>query len=144
LGDRRLRLALRGDTARAKPRLEQWQLAEWPEGEEGRTKYRLSTLPGTATLEELVATARLRRRIERDVGEQKQEVRPGHFEGRGWRGFHHHASSCIAAYTFLPAERCRFSPGPGDPRLRAPERPAGHRPRDSSRASGAAQPGLGA
>lgn len=31
----------------------------------------------------------------------KQEFGPGHFEGRGWRGFHHHASLCIAAYGFL-------------------------------------------
>ena len=29
----------------------------------------------------------------------------GHFEGRSWRGFHHHATMCIAAYGFLIAER---------------------------------------
>ena len=102
----------------SEPRAEEWLLAEWPEGESEPTKYWLSTLPGAATLEELVATAKLRWRVERDFEELKQELGLGHFEGRGWRGFHHHASLCIAAYAFLVAERCRFSPragGPGSP-----------------------------
>src|SRR5439155_16870898 len=106
------------------------------------TKYWLSTLPGTAPIEELVATAKLRWRIERDFEELKQELGLGHFEGRGWRGFHHHASLCIAAYGFLVAERCRFSPQGWRPEPEAPERPADYRPRGSSRAPGAAQPGL--
>ena len=106
----------------SEPRAEEWFLAEWPEGEEGPTKYWLSTLPETAAIEELVATARLRWRIERDFEELKQELGLGHFEGRGWRGFHHHASLCIAAYGFLVAERCRFSPRAGDP---DPEHPSG-------------------
>jgi SRSO17 transposase len=131
-----------GDTARTEPRPEEWFLAEWPEGEEEPTKYWLSTLSGTVPLEELVATAKLRWRIERDFEELKQELGLGHFEGRGWRGFHHHASLCVAAYAFLVAERCRFSPPGWRPRLRTPERPAGYRPRGSSRAPGAAQPGL--
>ena len=126
----------------SEPRAEEWLLVEWPEGEEGPTKYWLSTLPEAATLEELVAHAKLRWRIERDFEELKQELGLGHFEGRGWRGFHHHASLCIAAYAFLAAERCRFSPQGWRPRPRAPERPAGYRPRGSSRAPGAAQPGL--
>jgi SRSO17 transposase len=126
----------------AEPRAEEWFLAEWPEGESEPTKYWLSTLPEAATLEELVAAAKLRWRIERDFEELKQELGLGHFEGRGWRGFHHHASLCIAAYGFLVAERCRFSPPGWRPRLRTPERPAGYRPRGSSRAPGAAQPGL--
>jgi SRSO17 transposase len=126
----------------SEPRAEEWLLAEWPEAESEPTKYWLSTLPEAATLEELVATAKLRWRIERDFEELKQELGLGHFEGRGWRGFHHHASLCIAAYGFLVAERCRFSPPGWRPPLRAPERPAGYRPRTSSRAPRAAQPGL--
>ena len=47
----------------------------------------------------------MRWRIERDYQELKQEVGLGHYEGRGWRGFHHHATLCIAAYGFLVAER---------------------------------------
>src|SRR3954447_17070518 len=131
-----------GDTTRSEPRAEEWFLAEWPEGEDEPTKYRLSTLPEATSLEDLVATARLRWRIEHDFEELKQELGLGHFEGRGWRGFHHHASLCIAAYGFLAAERCRFSPPGWRPELEVPERPAGYRPRGSSRAPGAAQPGL--
>jgi hypothetical protein len=99
----------------SEPRAEGWFLAERPEGEKEPTRYWLSTLPETTTVEELAATAKLRWRIERDFEELKQELGLGHFEGRGWRGFHHHASLCIAAYGFLVAERCRFPPRAGDP-----------------------------
>jgi hypothetical protein len=58
----------------------------------------------------LVDLAKLRWRIERDYQELKQELGLGHYEGRGWRGFHHHATLCIAAYAFLIAERARLSP----------------------------------
>ena len=47
----------------------------------------------------------MRWRIERDYLELKQELGLGHYEGRNWRGFHHHASLCIAAYGFLMLER---------------------------------------
>jgi SRSO17 transposase len=126
----------------SEPRAEEWFLAEWPEGEKEPTKYWLSTLPEATSLEDLVATAKLRWRIERDFEELKQELGLGHFEGRGWRGFHHHASLCVAAYGFLVAERCRFSPPGWRPEPEARERPAGYRPRGSSRAPGAAQPAL--
>src|SRR4051812_26652586 len=131
-----------GDTARSAPRPEEWFLAEWPEGEEEPTKYWLSTLPEATAIGDLVATAKLRWRIERDFEELKQELGLGHFEGRGWRGFHHHAGLCIAAYGFLVAERCRFSPPGWRPEPEVPERPAGYRPRGSPRAPRAAQPGL--
>ena len=49
-------------------------------------------------------------RIERDYQELKQEVGLGHYEGRGWRGFHHHATMCIAAYGFLISERETIPP----------------------------------
>ena len=58
----------------------------------------------------LVDLAKLRWRIERDYQELKQELGLGHYEGRGWRGFHHHATLCIAAYAFLIAERARLPP----------------------------------
>ena len=73
----------------------------------------------------MVELAKLRWRIERDYQELKQELGLGHYEGRGWRGFHHHASLCIAAYGFLVAERClsplaAASPGGGSGHLRHP------------------------
>ena len=112
-------------------RAEEWLLIEWPESEKEPTKYWLSTLPAATGIEELVATAKARWRIERDFQELKQEIGLGHDEGRGRRGFHHHASLCIAAYGFLVAERCRFPPERRFDRdqLPAPAVPAGFRSR---------------
>jgi hypothetical protein len=91
-------------------RSEEWLLIEWPEGEKEPTKYLLSTLAESIELPELVRIAHLRWRIERDFQELKDELGLNHFEGRTWRGFHHHAALCIATYGFLVAERSRFSP----------------------------------
>ncbi|TAN07876.1 MAG: IS701 family transposase [Rhizobiaceae bacterium] len=103
-----------------RPRPEEWLLVEWPEGDAEPLKYWLSTLPAGRPLHDLVATAKLRWRIERDYRELKQELGLGHYEGRGWRGFHHHASLCIAAYGFLICEREAIPPsapaGPQDGR----------------------------
>jgi SRSO17 transposase len=103
----RIRAAGEGTTI-AQP--EEWLLAEWPVGENEPTKFWLSTLPADIDLDAMVDTTMMRWRIERDYQELKQEVGLGHFEGRGWRGFHHHATMCIAAYAFLVSERSAFSP----------------------------------
>lgn len=105
----RLRVASR-DYNLTQPRPEEWLLVEWPEGDNEPLKYWLSTLPETTTLHDLVAATKMRWRIERDYRDLKQELGLGHYEGRGWRGFHHHASLCIAAYGFLLSERERISP----------------------------------
>src|SRR6184192_4281260 len=89
---------------------QEWLLIEWPEGEAEPTKYWLSTLAQDISFRRLVDLAKLRWRIERDYQELKQEVGIGHFEGRGWRGFHHHATLCIAAYGFLISERETIPP----------------------------------
>ena len=119
------------DQERAEPYPEEWLLMEWPKEESEPTKYWLSTLPAATTLRELVRMAKHRWIIERDYEELKQELGLGHYEGRGWRGFHHHATLCIAAYGFLLAERSRFSPSArsGDVELRTPALPADFRPR---------------
>ena len=98
------------DYWKAEPHAEEWILIEWPPGEAEPTKYWLSTMAGKTPLKALVRMAKHRWIIERDYQELKQELGLGHFEGRNWRGFHHHATLCIAAYGFLVAERTRFSP----------------------------------
>jgi SRSO17 transposase len=100
----RLRTSHR-DYWRAASRDDEWLLIEWPIGELEPTKYWLCTLPEETAVEHLVHVAKMRWRIERDYQNLKQEFGLGHFEGRGWRGFHHHASLCIAAYGFLVAQR---------------------------------------
>ena len=94
-----------GNTGKARLHPEQWLLIESPAEDGEPLKYYLSTLPEHLALNELVAQAHLRWRIERDYQELKQELGLGHYEGRGWRGFHHHASLSVAAYGFLVAER---------------------------------------
>jgi SRSO17 transposase len=119
------------DTLRSEPWPEEWLLIEWPKGAEAPSKYWLSNLPPRTALKDLVHTAKARWLIERDYQELKQEIGLGHYEGRGWRGFHHHASLCIAAYGFLVAERCLFPPQARFTarRLKAPALPKGFQPR---------------
>ena len=129
----RVRVAHR-DYEKAEPHAEEWLLIEWPRGDKEPTKYWVSTLPSTTKLTALVKMAKHRWIIERDYEELKQELGLGHFEGRNWRGFHHHATLCIAAYGFLIAERNRFSPSAraGHLGLAAPRTAPDFRPRGSS------------
>ena len=129
------------DEKRTEPRAEEWLLIEWPKGEAEPTKYWLSTLPVETKIQDLVRLAKQRWIIERDYEELKQELGLGHFEGRGWRGFHHHATLCIAAYGFLVAERSRFSPSAraGQLELSLPEAPPDFRPRGATGPQHAAQ-----
>ena len=128
----RLRPASR-DYTLTQPRAEEWLLVEWPEGDAEPLKYWLSTLAADISLEHLVNAAKLRWRIERDYQELKQEIGLGHYEGRGWRGFHHHASLCIAAYGFLISQRETIPPSaPGKAQSRSKSAvPEGYRPRGS-------------
>ena len=130
----RVRVAHR-DYNRRSVRPEEWLVIEWPEGEAVPTKYWLSTMPSETSMEMLVRLAKVRWRIERDYEELKQEFGLDQFEGRGWRGFHHHATLCIAAYGFLAAERARLSPPRPLAFLHAARLPASYRPRGSPRPS---------
>ena len=116
---------------------QEWLLIEWPEGAPRPTKYWLSTLPADISFRRLVDLTKIRWRIERDYQELKQEVGLGDYEGRGWRGFHHHATLCIAVYGFLIAERATIPPSES----RAPALfqtsalPEGYRPRGAALAA---------
>ncbi len=108
-------------------------MVEWPEGDAEPAKYWLATLPADTPIAELVANTKRRWRIERDYQELKGEIGLGHYEGRGWRGFHHHATLCIAAYGFLVAERSAFPPSAANATpIKSPEIPTNYRPRGSA------------
>ena len=94
-----------GNAGKARLRPQEWLLIEWPVEQAEPVKYILSTLPESTPLNDLVGSAYQRWRIERDYQDLKQDFGLGHYEGRGWRGFHHHASLSIAAYAFLMSER---------------------------------------
>ena len=95
----------------------EWLMIEWPGGDAAPAKHWLSTLPEDTDFTDMVDLTKLRGRIERDCQDLKQEAGLGHFEGRGWRGFHHHATLCIAACGFpisgretIPPSRPRRTP----------------------------------
>lgn len=124
-----------GNIGKARLHPEQWLLIEWPAGDADPLKYYLSTLPDDIALNDLVAQAHMRWRIERDYQDLKQELGLGHYEGRGWRGFHHHATLSIAAYGFLVTERITASKPAGAKKnfavRKVPALPADYIPRGS-------------
>jgi SRSO17 transposase len=129
----RVRPAHRDEGLKA-PRPEEWLLIEWPEDMDEPTKYWLATLPEAIAFDRLVDLVKLRWRIERDYQELKQELGLGHYEGRGWRGFHHHATLCIAAYGFLISERETIPPSGARAAAKRekPALPQGYRPRGAA------------
>jgi SRSO17 transposase len=123
------------DYWRSTLRPQEWLVMEWPEAEPEPTRYWLSNAPETAPAEDLVRLIKLRWRIERDFEELKDELGLDHYEGRSWRGFHHHGVLCMAAYCFLAAERARLSPPEPLGFLRPARLPKDFRPRGAALAS---------
>jgi SRSO17 transposase len=134
LQSRFARVRVRAAPTRGEARFgEETLLIEWPEGEAKPTKYWLTTVDRKMSFRCLVDLAKLRWRIERDYEDLKQEAGLGHYEGRGWRGFHHHGTLAIASYGFLISERETIPPS--GPYSAAPIEKSplsrGYRPRDA-------------
>jgi SRSO17 transposase len=85
-------------------------LIEWPEDEDAPTRFIVAHGLEALSLTRLVRLAKLRWRIEQDYAQLKGEVGLDHFEGRKWRGLHHHAALCTLAYGFLALQRALFPP----------------------------------
>jgi SRSO17 transposase len=126
----RVRAAHR-DYWRERLRDPEWLLIEWPQDEKEPTKFWLATVAEDAPLDETIRLVKVRWRVERDYQEMKDELGLDHYEGRGWRGFHHHGALVIAAYAFLAAERARLSPPEPLAFLAAVPLPKDFRPRGS-------------
>jgi SRSO17 transposase len=94
---------------RVRPR-SQWRLVEEPP--DGEIKYALSNRPASAALPEVVRVWEQRWRVEQGHQQTKEELGPDHFEGRSWRGFHHHAALVILAYGFSLLEQTRTGAEP--------------------------------
>jgi SRSO17 transposase len=89
-----------------------WLLAEWPDGEPEPVKYWLANLPAEVGLQRLVWLAKLRWRVEHDYRELKDALGLDHFEGRSFKGWHHHVTLVSVAHAFVTLERL-------DPKVRA-------------------------
>jgi SRSO17 transposase len=83
-----------------------WLLAEWPSDKDAPIKYWLSNLPADTPIGRLVALAKLRWRVEHDYRELKQCLGLDHYEGRSYRGLHHHLTCVTVAHAFLTS--CRL------------------------------------
>jgi SRSO17 transposase len=113
---------------RDRPREEEWLIIEWAPGADEPLHYWFSNLPGKLPWQSMIDRVMGRWRIERDYEELEQGLGLGHYEGRNWRGFHHHASLCIAAYGFLMLERLSGSKK-NSARFKVPPLPTAFRPR---------------
>ena len=89
---------------RRPPRWE-WLIIEWPEDRDAPTDYWLANLPEDTEPERLARLARLRWTIELDYRQLKGELGLDHYEGRSYRGFHHHCALVTCAHGFLTLER---------------------------------------
>jgi SRSO17 transposase len=96
---------------------ERWLLVEWPAGKDQPVKYWLSNLPAETSLHALVRAAKLRWRVEHDYRELKQCLGLDHYEGRTYRGLHHHLTCVTVAHAFLTT--CRLHHDPGRPQTAA-------------------------
>jgi SRSO17 transposase len=91
-----------GECAGAKPL---WVLIE--EQADGTLKYAFSNLPSDTSCLRAVRLWKSRWPVEQGYQQLKEELGLDHFEGRSWRGFHHHAAMAVLAYGFLLLERHR-------------------------------------
>ncbi len=98
-----------------------WLLIEWPDGEKEPTKYALTTLPRTMSKKQIVRIVKERWRTEAVYQEMKSELGLDHFEGRSFRGWHHHVSVVLCCYAFVVGERLRHFPPSEGRQGRGPE-----------------------
>lgn len=108
----------------------EWLLIQWPQAAAEPCDYWMwwsPTSTSAPSLRRAVHAARGRWKIEQDYRELKDELGLDHFEGRGWLGWHHHATLVSLAFCFLRSEQARSKknfwcdladdapPAPGEP-----------------------------
>lgn len=82
---------------------------------DGKLKYAFSNLPPETTRLRAVRLWKSRWPVEQGYQQMKEELGLDHFEGRSWRGFHHHICLVMLAYGFLALEQLRAKRDPGEP-----------------------------
>ena len=100
-----------------------WLLMEWPYGESEPSAFVVTNLPAKMSNKEVVRRYKERYRTEQAYEEMKGELGLDHFEGRSFRGWHHHVSAVLSCYAFIVAERARsFFPSANRPHHHHPLR----------------------
>ena len=90
-----------------------WLLIE--ERSDGQIQYAFSNLPARTSRIKAVRLWKSRWPVEQGYQQMKEELGLNHFEGRSWRGFHHHACLVMLAYGFLALEQLRVKEAPASP-----------------------------
>jgi SRSO17 transposase len=118
-----------GSCADARP---VWLLVE--EQADGQLKFAFSNLPPGTSCKQAVRLWKSRWPVEQGYQQLKEELGLDHFEGRSWRGFHHHACLTFLAYGFLALERQRAAAA----RKQPAKKKSAHRPDPAGHPAGAA------
>lgn len=108
------RVVVEGDIPKSGEVVPVWLGVEKPFDAEEDISYFLSTLPPTSTVIERVRTHKNRWRTERMYQDLKGVFGLDHYEGRFYRGWHHHVTMALAAYSFAFAEQARLFPPEAD------------------------------
>ncbi|MGH7980538.1 MAG: IS701 family transposase, partial [Limisphaerales bacterium] len=78
-----------------------WLVVDWPTGEADPYHYYLAEFKGPPTKARCLSLSRSRWHIEQYFQRAKDDLGLDHFEGRSWRGFHHHLALSAVAYLFI-------------------------------------------
>lgn len=101
-----------------------WLIADWPRGDEAPYHLFLAHLHRPPTRARCLLLARARWQIEQMFQRLKTDLGFDHYEGRSWRGFHHHHVLTAVAYLFVLVVHQRakknFWPDVGDDLARDP------------------------
>ena len=90
-----------------------WLLIE--EQADGKIQFAFSNLPAETSRLQAVRLWKSRWPVEHGYQQMKEELGLNHFEGRSWRGDHHHACLVMLAYGFLVLEQLREKEVPAWP-----------------------------
>ena len=119
-----------------------WLLIE--EQADGKIKYAISNLPPRTSLLKAVRLWKSRWPVEQGYQQMKEELGLDHFEGRSWRGFHHHVCLVMLAFGFLALEQHRARRERPRPGKKGARRTGDHAAVDSPRLTASARPDLSA
>ncbi|MBV8318553.1 MAG: IS701 family transposase [Planctomycetaceae bacterium] len=108
-----------------------WLLIE--ERADGKIQYAFANLPACTRRIQAVRLWKSRWPVEQGYQQMKEELGLNHFEGRSWRGFHHHACLVMLSYGFLVLEQLRAKESPVQPGKKRQHAAQDHRPGDSPR-----------
>jgi len=78
-----------------------WLVVDWPGGDPEPYHYYLAHLHRPPTKAQCLKLSRSRWHIEQYYQRSKDDLGLDHFEGRFWRGFHHHLVLSAIAYLFI-------------------------------------------